>query len=469
MSLSSNQAYQVLWQAGELADVVRLHDIQRQIRAQYYTSNEHVFVLCCARRLGKSYLLTSLALEACRRGRNNQVLFIAGTQKQVRSILLPMVREQLASCPSHLRPQYKATDNKFEFPETGMSLTILGADNGRLENARGNKASLVIVDEAAFVDNLGYAVTSILSPMCKGAYGEWSGRVLLASTPPVSPSHDFYKFCQRADARDVLCHYTIYDNPLFTDEQIEEAKEECGGENTTDYKREYLAQFVTDETRAVVPEFTKEAQKELVQGFELPPYFHSCLAADLGFHDLTFIVLLAYDFLEAKVKVLDERVLRKPTSDEVARAVEAIERPFELPYHTRVIDAPAFTTNDFYAQHKVVFRTPKKDDKHAALANLRHLIYQRRLLIDPRCKHLCQHLEYAVWNKSKSSYERSEEFGHYDGVDAMSYGLRHLNMTTNPYPRLPENVSMNTHYIPPGMDAHRDIGTLFHRKKGRRL
>lgn len=477
--MKREEAIATLWQAGQINKLVGLHEVQNRIREQYYQSDEHVFVLCCARRLGKSFLLTSLALEACRRFQNNQVFYIAETQKQVRQYLLPMVRQQLQSCPNALQPKFRATDNAFFFPESNMTLTILGADKGRLETARGNKAILIIVDEAAFIDNLAYAVKSILGPMTKGPYGAWRGRILMASTPPVSPSHDFAEFCQKADSRGVLCHYTIHDNPLFTPRDIQEAKDECGGESSTDYRREYLAEFVTDETRAVVPEFTREKQAQLcITDMALPAYAKSCTAVDLGFHDLSFGVFTSYDFLAGKVVVPRAFVCKQSNSSEIARQVAALEDGLIRGHHYRVIDSTAFTTNDFNVQHQLEFNTLHKDDMHAALAHLRLLLSQGRVLFnmdDDGVRQLVKHLEYAVWNKSKTSFERSEAYGHYDGVAALMYALRHLDMQTNPYPRTLDGVSFETHHIPKNMmvDNVRDLGDAFslraYKKRRRRV
>ena len=40
----------------------------------------------------------------------------------------------------------------------------------------------------------------------------------------------------------------------------------------------------------------------------------------------------------------------------------------------------------------------------------------------------------ATWNKSRKSYERSPDAGHYDAIDALKYLVRNIQQNKNPYP-----------------------------------
>lgn len=133
----------------------------------------------------------------------------------------------------------------------------------------------------------------------------------------------------------------------------------------------------------------------------------------------------------------DEMVWHRQHSGIIAPAILETERRLwgDLPPITRVIDADAIVRADMSRMHGLDCRLPKKDDLHGAVNALRQACASGRLAVHPRCKNLIAHCKGGVWNRSRSAFERTADFGHYDGVAALVYMWRHLDRSTNPYPK----------------------------------
>jgi hypothetical protein len=95
--------------------------------------------------------------------------------------------------------------------------------------------------------------------------------------------------------------------------------------------------------------------------------------------------------------------------------------------------------NDLQLEHGLNFIATRKDNKEAAINNVRLKIANRDIVINPKCKTLISHLKNATWEKTNSrkgyrQFARSADNGHYDAVDALIYLIRNVVYGKNPYP-----------------------------------
>jgi hypothetical protein len=431
-----------LWHRGDLSHL--LHKTQEQLRDAYLRSTSRRYVICCARQLGKSYLACTLGCEQCLQLPGSQVRYAAPTAKMVQKIIEPlMFRKILAECPPELKPRYWRQEGLWSWPN-GSEFHVAGTDKGGAERLRGTGTHLGIIDEAGIIDDLDYLVSDILMPQTITT----NGRILELSSPPRTPAHPFQRHCQEAEEAGAYQHRTIYDAPHISDAQREEYMEESGGPDTSTWRREYRAQFVVDEESAVIPEFSRH-EADVVGELELPNYRNAIVAMDVGYTDLTAALLGYYHWDAAKVVVEDEAVLQHATSGPINDAVKAreAERWGTKKPQTRVVDAPQIVVADLNALHPgQPWREARKDDKDAQINALRLAIARHDVLIHPRCKVLISHLRHAVWNKARTSYERSGDHGHFDAVDAMVYLLRHVDRHSCPIPDLLPHQRPDTHW-----------------------
>jgi hypothetical protein len=459
-----------------------LHAGQVAVLVAFAACTSRRFVVECARRWGKSWFACVLAITFALQRPGAQIRYAAPTQRMVRKIITPLMREILEDCPEDIRPTWNVQEGVWRFPN-GSEIHVAGCDAGGADALRGTSTDLAIVDEAGFVDDLEYLVQSVLLPQLLTV----DGRMVLISTPSVSPDHAWTTYCEEAEKTDAYYHATIYDAPHITAEQREEFFREAGGEKSIAARRELLAERVIDETRAVVPEFAA-AEPSIVREHPRPPYFNAFVAGDIGFVDLAVFAFAYVDFKAGLLVVEDEVSMQRAKSTDInvvvakkERALWGAQRP-----RIRVIDAAAITVADMDERvdvvkgeraardadgphiHDMRWQLAQKDEADAALNALR--VFLPKLVIHPRCTTIRAHLRGGIWNKSRTSYERVERAGvrhHFDGIDAVKYLVRHADMHANPYPMdwQRPGVSPDTHFVIPATPpTNRALASLFRRQ-----
>src|SRR5260221_343753 len=153
-------------------------------------SHSFKFVIGCARRLGKSYLLLLIAVMVCLRKAGAKVRYAAPYREQLTEILEPIMNSIIADAPQAYRPVWHK--GRWIFPHNGSSIVPAGVNNGNAEKLRGPWCDLFIVDEAGSVSKLKYLVTDIAVPQFMDNDGEIvkGRRLLIASSPPKTPAHE---------------------------------------------------------------------------------------------------------------------------------------------------------------------------------------------------------------------------------------------------------------------------------------
>lgn len=468
--ISKAEAISRLWRLPNLT--YKLHATQLDMYNKLYTSSDKIIVVACSRGWGKSYALLTIAIELCLKKPNAIVKYLAPTAKDLKNIVLPNFRQIMEDCPKDIRDsiKYKAQDGKIVFELNGSEIHLAGAEKGNAEKVRGVTADLCIVDEAGFCDDLDYIVKSILFPAITRGSGTKDKKILMASTPSKTNDHHFIQYMKDYEFKNKLINYTVYDNPRLLEAAQDDgypdvksyvenviAAQYADGINSTAFKREYLCEIVTEESDAVIPEFSqKDVQAKCVRAWEKPGHYDAYVSMDIGYKDLTVVLFAYYDFQNAKLVIDDElslsgikmltdnladEIKKKEASNFVNKYTDELQKPY-----LRVADNNnPILIQDLSIKHGITFKLTDKDDKDAALNNLRMLIKTGRVIINPRCTTTISHLKGATWNRARTSYARSPDHGHYDAVDAMSYLCRNVNFNKNPIPV--EGYKDNYHYI----------------------
>ena len=439
--ITKAQALRELWSRGALK--YKLDKGQKELYELYYSGKHRQMTWLLARRSGKSFALTILAIEQCLRKPNSIVKFLAPTKSQIDTVLRPIFKKIIDDCPEDIRPVYVARQYIYYF-KNGSEIQLAGTDNGHAEKLRGGDSDIWIIDEAGSCDDLDYIIKSILLPTTLTT----KGKGLISGTPSKTPDHEFHNIIEKAVINGSFIKKTIFDNPRITAEDIKEAMEEQGGESSTGFQREYLCKIIKDESVSVIPEFTDELQKEIIREWPKPPFYDAYIGMDLGFEDLTVLVFGYYDFRAAKIIIEDEIVydFKKPDMNipGLTKLIINKEEDLYTNFYTnelktpfvRVSDIDYIVTNEIYTASgkKINFETTKKDDNDAAINNMRLLLSKKKIIIDPKCTTLIQHLKNVKWKKGKKIFARSQDNGHYDAVDALKYLVRRVEPNKNPYP-----------------------------------
>lgn len=471
-SITPEEAAIALWNESILHWM--LHAGQKELYDSYVNCTDKTIVWNCSRRFGKSFTLCVIAIEECLRTPNALVKYAAAKQVDARGIIRPLIREIITSCPKDLRPEFKVQERAWVFPN-GSRIELTGLDGGRAESIRGGACNLAIIDEAGLVSDLDYIVTSIILPTTITT----KGKIILASTPPKSYVHPFINYVNAARIQNNLVTKTIYDNPLIDADELQKIIDQYGGKNSIAFRREFLCEILKDDNFSIIPEFNDETKHLIVMDWPKAPFYDAYVAMDLGLKDLTVALFAWYDFKEGKVIIEDEYVINGQRFNTQALAEGIKKKETEIftdkitgeqrvPF-LRVSDNNLIVINDLWVLHGLRFLATRKDDADAALNNVKIMMQNNKIIINPRCKTLIMHLEAGVWNKNKTSYERSGDYGHFDAIDSLKYLIRNVSLTRNPYPAGYLNRYNDNHFSmnggKPTYEKHSEFSKILNLRK----
>lgn len=409
----------------------------------------------CGRRFGKTFTVLVYANELAQRFPGIRMRYAAPTEKSLKSYVKPNMRAILGDCPQDLKPHFNQQESVYRWPNDA-ELWLAGTDKEHAEKLRGPGTDLAIVDEAGSMDNLKYVVNDILLPSTM----DNDGRIIIISTPPSSPGHDFTTMCNEAEAEGSLLVQTVWDNTWLAarPDKLQEYIEASGGIESTTWKREYECQDVVDETVAVFAEANdKELMDSIICEHEKPDFYNPITAMDPGFSPSHTGILFGYvDFTKATLVIEDEIDMLRMRTDIMATRIK--EKEAHLGYdkigykghskHMRWSDIDPRLLMDLESMHHLSFAATSKDILTAMVNQARVLISQKKVHIHPRCKSLIAQLKSATWNNAKTGFDFSTQFGHYDVLSAFIYMTRNADWHGNPYPLLPDGTNYFTHMIP---------------------
>lgn len=448
----AKQTIRYFWTVGDL-DYKR-HSGQLLIKEKIQAAPGRKRFALCARRFGKSYDRVLDCIETCIKIPGARVHYLAPWAKNAAEIASDTMVKLLEDCPPDLLPIHKAQTHEYIFRRPGRPDAILrlrGVNGETGQYARGGEAHLIVLDEAGQMDDLKHVVQDICLPMTMVS----NGTIVLATTPPRTPSHDSAGIYEELAALGSAVKFTIRDAPHVSYEtKIEylieagEKRERCPGildgtlePETTTARREYFCEFVTDSSLAVVPEFDAAARREVVKEHTRPEYCNKIVAMDPGMRDRTGVLFGYFDFIEGKIIVEDECLLHREdaSTDGIAKAIKTKEKELwdYAPPKQRVSDVDLRLQADL-RKLGLSFVSVDKKNSIGAINAMRDAVRSRTLVIHPRCVNLIRQLQNAIWNNKASDFARPEGEhnidGHFDLVAALKYLIRAIDKKTNPFP-----------------------------------
>lgn len=177
-------------------------------------------VVMCGRRFGKSELSQVEIISNAIQGMN--VAYITPTYKLAKTFF-----EKLTQCVPF---ENNKSDLTIHFPNLGTVEFFTGE---RLDNLRGRKFHLVVIDEASFIPNLEDGWLNSIRPTLT----DYQGRALFLSTP--RGKNYFYSLYMKGGQKDWdSFKFTTYDNPYILTSEINDAKAQLPN---AVFEQEYMA------------------------------------------------------------------------------------------------------------------------------------------------------------------------------------------------------------------------------------
>lgn len=324
-----------------------------------------------------------------------------------------------------------------------------------MENLRGQSASLAIVDEAGFVSQLGYIVESILLPQLFTT----NGKLILSSSSPISPAHEFVKYINDAQINNYYFKFTI-EQAGYEPKLVAEFIKEMGGRESPQCRRELFCEIVRDGERSLCPEWDDKFIITETQRDELFQFYHKVFSLDSGVRDATVGLFGYYDFKKARLIVEDEFVLSgiDVRTDKIAEHIQTKEARLEYSDVSRYADNEnLILIQDLTMFHNTPVLSTSKDSLEAMVNMVRLWVKDGRLIVKDNCKLLIQTLRNGEWNTNKTEFARTEELFHMDAFASLMYMVRMCNTAINPIPPTfidGQYLNPYTTYIQPREQPH---------------
>lgn len=424
----------------------KLKRVQQEMFRSFLTNEESVkYVIHCARRLGKTYLLCVLALIYAIKKPDSQIRYASVTQKAVRKMIHPIFKQLQSDMPQNSRGKWNSQEGAYIFPN-GSMIHVAGVNNGRADDLRGTAADLAIVDEAAFIDELTYLVDSVLMPQLITT----GGKLVMASSSPVSPSHEFADYIAEAQLNGAYAAFDIYQGD-YPEDIIAKFCKEAGGASSITWRREYLNELIVDDTLSIIPEwddsYIQEVEPSLYHNF-----YHRYAAMDIGYRDQTAVLFAYYDFMKQVLVIEDEFTVSGADSTTRNISTRIKSKETELGWksiYKRIADNNnLILLSDLGTEHDLHFAPTNKDTLAAMTSEVRVMVQDGRILVNPKCKQLIGSLKFGVYyDEKRKEFGRSKTYGHYDALAALNYLVRNLDLHTNPIPA-DFGISPHTHWVP---------------------
>lgn len=437
----AEKAIEASWQIGRL--YVHLNSSQRKIYDAYKLSNVRTskFVANCSRKIGKSVLGMFLGAETCIAKKNALVAFIAPTIDDVQEYVKQLYDIVFATCPDYLKPRLLKT--RMVFPN-GSKMLFRGVGKGvgsSYNNLRSFAFDLIILDEAGFSANLDEIVDgALLSTLIPR-----NGNMLLLSTRPVTPDHVFNEYVEQAKLENAYIMLTLRDShyPLELQEKF---IRDLGGITSAKVRREFFCESVIDTDFQLCPEWKDEYIQEVAKTDNFKFWFKH-LSLDQGWTDNSVCLFADIEWVGKKsvLVVRDEVCMKSPeqTTDLLAqRIIEKEKEVFleaEITKRTADNNTPSLL-QDFNLRHHLYFSpVESKTYLDVMVSDVRELVKEGRVLVSGKCQQLLGCLKNGVWTKTKGGargkeFSRSKTYGHYDGMAALMYLIRSVDMNKNPLP-----------------------------------
>lgn len=441
------------WNTGHLAFKLRTRPILAKIRALWMASRarSRKFYIEASRRTGKSSLGLLILTERAIRFPGTDHLYVAPEKSKLKLYIEPIYNDLFSDCPVKSKPVFKSTKAILLFPN-GSRIIVVGSNRDQYESAiRSFKLKTIFIDEAREIDDFKDMLDSAALP----SLFDSDGYLIISSTPAKTLDHELRAVKEQLQAVGAYHHNTVYEVG-YPEERIKEFERETCGRNCTGrekhsaaWLREYLAEWVRDETILIIPEFNESRHvKTIPKDPLLFPFYYKFEAMDQGGVHKTVVLFAYYRFGKTPSLIIDGEEVFTGTDvriDVIAKRIKERERlcGFNTIF-SRVADVnDRIAIRSLNSLYSLNFSIVKKiyGENNVGDKGLKAMVNEARLwfkgdpasvAINPNCRELIGALSNCIWD-DYDKFAMSKTYGHADAIAALIYLLLHAP-TQSPFP-----------------------------------
>lgn len=370
---------------------------------------QHRFwVHIAARRTGKSYAAAILAVAKLLEP--NQLVMVVAPTYGLSTIIWEYVVDIIRDLGIETEI-FRTKDYTIKFKH-GSLFRLLSAN--KRESLIGRAANLLIIDEAAVIENEEYFTRDLRPVLSTFA----DSRCLFISTPRGQQNYLFKYFERSKDAEKYpewgSARYTWRANPLLAESEIEEAKNTLPNSL---YRQEYECDWLSYVGQIYT---LSETNKKDLSTFTGKDNRYRIIAGlDLGYRDETVFVVIATD--GDTFYVVDEFRMRESTTAAIAEQIREKITQWE-PESIYIDSAAQQSKADLAYDHDIYCENAQKD-VNAGIAAIQNLIEADKLILDPsRCPVTYESLQGYHWN-AKTEIQKPAHDHNSHACDALRYAI----------------------------------------------
>lgn len=353
-------------------------------------ADRHRFRVVCVGRRGGKTILASEEIKGRALYTQSNIAYIAPTYQQARDIIWETLKKELK--PIVVSINESRLEIKVKNVKKGESMiTLRGWES--IESLRGQSFDLLVIDEVAMMRNYWTMWQEVIRPTLTDRKGE----VMFISTPK-GFNHFYELYNMELKDKDYKSfHFTSYDNPHLSKEEIDKARMEI---TETRFQQEYMADFKKVEG-LVYKEFDRS--RHLYEFLPDDRPFEYLGGVDFGFTNPCGVTHI-YKDTNNNYYIDNEWYQTGRTESQIADYILACKfnKVYPDPENPSAIQV--------LAQRGINIRevTKGKDSVKAGISRVRDLFKQNKLFINKRCTNLIGELESYCYPDSIDGMNESE-------------------------------------------------------------
>lgn len=372
-------------------------------------------VACLSRRNGKSFVCYNV-LALLKLLEPGSSVLVMSPNYSIGNIAISAIHKLIKDFGLDVDKD-NSKDKEIEF--SNGSFLKIGSVN-QADSVVGRSYDLIIYEESAIASKGGESFNIQTSPMLDKP----NSKAIFISTPRGDNwFRTFYDLGFNPDpslSNWVSVHATWRDNPRVPESVIEQARKV---NSDAYFRQEYEADFSTFEGRIYTSFNTEKHVFDTTNlDFTDTRRFEIISGIDMGFTDLTVMVVIAYDLIDDKFYIIDEYSDNRQTTEVYASNFQALISAYGIMINF-IDSAAAQTKCDLAMQYDITAVNAKKS-KVDGIEYVHSLINQDKLLVNYKCSEVLYGLQNYMWDtregltKPTPTHDRASH-----SMDALRYGL----------------------------------------------